>query len=55
MDLCFFTIWVLEIFALDLNILSFVTFDYVMKWCINVRYFKSESYGMERFDFKEHF
>ena len=45
MDPRFFTVWVLEIFLLDLNILPFVTFDYVMKWCINVRYFKSVSYG----------
>ena len=35
----------LGIFSLDLKIFPFVTFDYVMRWCINVRYFKSVSYG----------
>ena len=53
MDPCFFTVWVLEIFSLDLNILSFVTFDYVMKWCINVRYFKSVSYDHGKIQLKE--
>ena len=45
MDPYFFTVWVLEIFSLDLNKLPFVTFDYVMKWWINIRYFKSVSNG----------
>ena len=54
MDPYFFTVWVLEIFSLDLNKLPFVTFDYIMKWCINICYFKSVSYDMENFDLKKH-
>ena len=53
MDPCFFTVWVLEIFSSDLNILPFVTFDYVMKWYINVCYFKSVSYGHGKIRLKE--
>ena len=45
MDPYFFIVWVLEIFSLDLNVLPFVTFDYIMKWCINVHYFKNVSYS----------
>ena len=52
MDPRFFTVWVLEIFLLDLNILPFVAFDYVMKWCINVRYFKGVFYGHEMIQLK---
>ena len=33
-----------DLFVRSQNI-TFVTFDYVMRWCINVRYFKSVSYG----------
>ena len=42
----------LEDLLLDLNILPFVTFDYVMRWCINVRYFKSESYDHGKIQLK---
>ena len=55
MDPYFFTVWVLEIFSLDLNKLPFVTFDYVMKWSINVRYFKNGSYSHEKIQLKRTF
>ena len=37
----------------DLKILPFVTFDYIMRWCINNRYFKSVSYGYRMIRLKE--
>ena len=45
MDPDFFIVLILKIFLLNLNILPFVSFDYIMKWCTNVHYFKNVSYN----------